>query len=380
MQYSTDQLAAVVDQLGAQFPELAEDPVMAESLADNVTSMIGEAHARYAVGAGSGIVSDAFLDPDHLATGALHAEQSLHPAGAMLAAEMLFDAYLPVFVDEVGAVETPDALRAARALHAGIWNRFPAGAIAYTEALRQRASSAHMDSRAQIARDLHDRIAHSILAGVQRVDLALLAETAPDTAADASAATGSAADTTAADASAAHGTAARGGGADAGTADRHAQLEDAAKLLRGALGELQDLAVALRARVGDDRLDDALARHLTDLFPEDAAVSITSTGTPVPMPSWKSEEALTILLEALTNWRKHAPDSTATVTFAWSPRTLTVTVSDDGPGFDDTEERRGRLGRRTMLERAAVIGARCTVTSRPGAGTTVELSVPIGAL
>ncbi len=51
MQYSTDQLAAVVDQLGAQFPELAEDPVMAESLADNVTSMIGEAHARYAVGA-----------------------------------------------------------------------------------------------------------------------------------------------------------------------------------------------------------------------------------------------------------------------------------------------------------------------------------------
>ncbi|MFJ7289585.1 sensor histidine kinase [Curtobacterium sp. NPDC098951] len=380
MQYSTDQLAAVVDQLGAQFPELAEDPVMAESLADNVTSMIGEAHARYAVGAGSGIVSDAFLDPDHLATGALHAEQSLHPAGAMLAAEMLFDAYLPVFVDEVGAVETPDVLRAARALHAGIWNRFPAGAIAYTEALRQRASSAHMDSRAQIARDLHDRIAHSILAGVQRVDLALLAETAPDTAADASAATGSAADTTAADASAAHGTAARGGGADAGTADRHAQLEDAAKLLRGALGELQDLAVALRARVGDDRLDDALARHLTDLFPEDAAVSITSTGTPVPIPSWKSEEALTILLEALTNWRKHAPDSTATVTFAWSPRTLTVTVSDDGPGFDDTEERRGRLGRRTMLERAAVIGARCTVTSRPGAGTTVELSVPIGAL
>lgn len=342
MHHPSDPLTAIAEQIQARFPELATDPDLAQSLEDNVTSMIREAYARYAAGDGSSIVSDAFLDPEHLATGTLHAEQSQHPAGAMLAAEMLFDAYLPVFVEEVGAVDVPDVLRATRALHAGIWNRFPAGAIAYTEALRQRASSAHLDSRTQIARDLHDRIAHAIIAGVQRVDLVLFTDPPAPT--------------------------------------RVGHLEDAARLLRDALGEVQDLAVALHARVGDDLLDSALARHAADLFPEDASISISSHGTPVAMPSWKSEEALTILLEALTNWRKHARDSTATVHFEWSDTAVTVTVSDDGPGFDDTEERRGRLGRRTMQERAGLIGARFAITSRPGDGTTVALIVPIGGV
>lgn len=342
MPHPSATLTAIAEQILARFPELGTDPDLARSLEDNVVSMIRDAHARYAAGDSSSIVSDAFLDPDHLATGALHAEQLQHPAGAMLAAEMLFDAYLPPFVEEVGAIDPPDVLRAARALHAGIWNRFPAGAIAYTEALRQRTSSAHLESRTQIARELHDRIAQAIIAGVQRVDFVLFT--------------------------------------DPPAPMRIGHLEDAARLLRDALGEVQDLAVALHARVGEDLLDSALARHVGNLFPEDAAVSIGSHGTPLPMPSWKSEEALTILLEALTNWRKHAPDSAATVRFAWSTNDVLVTVADDGPGYDDTTESRGRLGLRTMQERATLIGARFGTTSRPGGGTTVTLSIPIGGL
>ncbi|MGN8049859.1 sensor histidine kinase [Curtobacterium sp. 22159] len=338
----TAPLAAVLAQIGSRFPELADDPVMAESLLENVTSMIAEAHERYRAGAEASIVSDRYLDPAHLATGALHAEHAQHPAGAMLAAEVLFDAYLPVFVDEVGALSPADVLRATRALHAGIWSRFPAGAIAYTEALRQRVTTAHLDSRTQIARDLHDRVAHGILAGLQRIDLTLLT--------------------------------------DPPAADRTARLEDAARLLRGALGEVQDLAVALHARVGDDLLDAALARHAKDLFPPDSAISIVSLGTPLVLPNWKAEEALTILLEALTNWRKHAPGSTAVVEFDWGSASVTVTVADDGPGFDTTTEADGRLGRLTMRERAALIGATLAVTSAPGAGTTVSLAVPAGPL
>ncbi|MBK0296795.1 hypothetical protein IAE22_33305, partial [Bacillus sp. S34] len=81
-------LATVLAQIGARFPELADDPVMAESLLENVTSMIAEAHERYAAGVESSVVSDSYLDPAHLATGALHAEHAQHPAGAMLAAEV----------------------------------------------------------------------------------------------------------------------------------------------------------------------------------------------------------------------------------------------------------------------------------------------------
>jgi signal transduction histidine kinase len=345
MQYPSAHLAAIAQQIQARFPELGADPIMAKSLESNVASMISEAHSRYAAGGGTSIVSEAFFDPEHLATGALHAEQAQHPAGAMLAAEMLFDAYLPVFVEEVGAAEPAEILSATRALHAGIWNRFPAGAIAYTEALRQRASTAHLDSRTQIARDLHDRVAHGILAGLQRLDLVLLT--------------------------------------DPPAGERAEHLDDAARLLRGALTDVQDLAVSLHARVADALLDDALARHARDLFSGDERLSFSSTGTPEYLPNWQAEEALTILLEALTNRSKHAPGSTTSVRFAWSPAALVVTVADDGPGFDVQSDADGRLGQQTMRERAAVIGARLDVESVCGSrdhGTTVRLTIPRGTL
>ncbi|MBF4613716.1 sensor histidine kinase [Curtobacterium sp. VKM Ac-1376] len=338
-------LAAVLATIAAEFPDLADDPVLAANLAENVRSMITEAHERYAAGAEGSVVSHAFLDPEHLATGALHAEHARHPAGAMLAAEMLFDAYLPVFIDEVGATSTAEVLRATRALHAGIWSRFPAGAVAYTEALRQRVTTAHLDSRTQIARDLHDRVAHGILAGLQRLDLVLLT--------------------------------------DPPAGERARQLDDAARLLRGALGDVQDLAVSLHARVGDALLDEALARHAKDLFPDDDRLAIVSTGTATTLPNWQAEEALTILLEALTNRSKHAPGSTTSVRFSWSPTALVATVADDGPGFDPHDGTDGRLGQQTMRERAAVIGAQLDVESVRGSrghGTTVRLTIPRGTL
>lgn len=337
-----DHLAPVVERIGAMFPELRDDPVMAASLFENVTSMLEDAHHRYTVGEERSITSDLLLADEHLATGALHAEHMQHPAGAMLAAEVLFDEYLPVFVDEAGASTPAELLRASRALHAGIWSRFPAGAVAYTEALRQRVTTANLDSRAHIARDLHDRVAHGILAGLQRIDLALLT--------------------------------------DPPAQERTAQLEAAATQLRRALGDVQNLAVALHARAGDDVLDAALARHVDDLFPDTERVTIESHGTPVPLVNWRAEEALTILLEALTNWWKHARDAAVHVRFDWGAEALTVTVRDHGPGFDTDGSADGRLGQSTMRERAALIGARIDVASAPGAGTTVTLVVPKGTL
>ncbi|WP_420368252.1 sensor histidine kinase [Curtobacterium sp. L1-20] len=335
-------LTAVLAQIGTRFPALTDDPVMAESLTENVVSMISDAHARYAAGAETSVVSDAYLDPTHLATGALHAEHAQHPAGAMLAAEVLFDAYLPVFVDEVGASTTEELLRATRALHAGIWSRFPAGAIAYTEALRQRVTTANLDSRTRIARDLHDRVAHGVLAGLQRLDLVLLTDPPADA--------------------------------------RTEQLEAAGRLLRSALADVQDLAVALHARVGEDLLDDAVRRHVADLFPGDDLLTVTTTGSPARLPNWKAEEALTIVLEALTNRRKHAPGSRCTVSFTWSTHDVVIAVADDGPGFDRGDRADGRLGQHTMRERAAVIGAVLDVSSAPGAGTAVRLTVPKGSM
>ncbi|MBT2502949.1 sensor histidine kinase [Curtobacterium sp. ISL-83] len=337
-----ERLSPVLERIGAAFPALRDDPTMAASLVENVSSMLADAVRRYTQGEDRSITSDQLLADEHLATGALHAERMQHPAGAMLAAEVLFDEYLPVFVDEVGATTTAELLRASRALHAGIWSRFPAGAVAYTEALRQRVTTANLESRAQVGRDLHDRVAHGILAGLQRIDLALLT--------------------------------------DPPSSERVALLDAAASQLRRALGDVQDLAVALHARVGDDVLDAALVRHVRDMFPNSDRVAVESVGTPVPLANWRAEESLTIILEALMNWSKHASDAAVRVRFEWQPDHVTVTVHDDGPGFDTTTVAEGRLGQRSMHERAALIDARLDVSSTMGAGTTVTIVIPKGAM
>ena len=57
---------------------------------------------------------------------------------------------------------------------------------------------------------------------------------------------------------------------------------------------------------------------------------------------------------------------------------LVLTVADDGCGFDPGElsVRSQRLGLTSMEERAAALGARLAISSRPGEGTTVRLEVP----
>jgi signal transduction histidine kinase len=67
--------------------------------------------------------------------------------------------------------------------------------------------------------------------------------------------------------------------------------------------------------------------------------------------------------------------SDATLTLIRSNDALRLTVSDRGSGFDPRQRRPGAgLGLIGMRERAEIAGGKLTVTSRPGAGTTVELS------
>jgi signal transduction histidine kinase len=56
---------------------------------------------------------------------------------------------------------------------------------------------------------------------------------------------------------------------------------------------------------------------------------------------------------------------------------LVFSVTDDGTGFDMHEPRSAQsFGLQSMRERAEALGGGFSVTSRPGAGTTVTVRVP----
>jgi two-component system, NarL family, sensor histidine kinase DegS len=90
---------------------------------------------------------------------------------------------------------------------------------------------------------------------------------------------------------------------------------------------------------------------------------------------------LRIVQEALQNIRKHAGSHRTVVSTKLDGGDWVLEVSDDGRGFDvHAVATRGRrnFGLQFMRERAELIGAHLEVRSRPGGGTVVWLSIPIG--
>ena len=88
-----------------------------------------------------------------------------------------------------------------------------------------------------------------------------------------------------------------------------------------------------------------------------------------------------IAQEAIANARKHAEASAISVSLIDERGGISLTVADDGRGFDVTtpgSRERGHIGLLTMVERAELAGGRCSVDSKPGAGTTVSVWLPVG--
>jgi len=91
-------------------------------------------------------------------------------------------------------------------------------------------------------------------------------------------------------------------------------------------------------------------------------------------------QLLRILQEALANVRKHARATQVRVVVEQkADHLISLQVSDDGAGFDvaaPPASAAGRFGLQTMAERAGSIGATFVVSSRPGEGTLVEVTLP----
>jgi signal transduction histidine kinase/ligand-binding sensor domain-containing protein len=85
---------------------------------------------------------------------------------------------------------------------------------------------------------------------------------------------------------------------------------------------------------------------------------------------------LLIFKEAVTNVARHARASELTVTIAIERRDLTLTIRDDGIGFDLNASQRGQ-GLDNLAHRAEAIGAALTVDSSPGAGTRIRVCLPL---
>jgi len=81
---------------------------------------------------------------------------------------------------------------------------------------------------------------------------------------------------------------------------------------------------------------------------------------------------LLIFKEAVNNIAKHAEATYVKIVCELSGEDLLLTITDNGKGFKTETAERGH-GLRNMTKRAEEIGAKLSIRSLPGGGTTIEI-------
>jgi signal transduction histidine kinase len=102
-------------------------------------------------------------------------------------------------------------------------------------------------------------------------------------------------------------------------------------------------------------------------------VEVDSKGKEFLIPEQKNIALFRVCQEALANIAKYADTSEAKISFTWEGNHLIIEISDNGKGFIVNETIYTSLGLAAMKERMSLVGGKCIITSKIGAGTLVKV-------
>jgi signal transduction histidine kinase len=159
------------------------------------------------------------------------------------------------------------------------------------------------------------------------------------------------------------------------------QLQSIRETLKAATREVHRLVYSLSPPIlADLGLEPAL-RWLVVNFQTRYQVqaSFTVNGI-IRLPGPVEAAMFRIVQEALTNVARHANARAVTVDLRVDQQELECLVADDGNGFESrvaTEPTATRFGLIGMRERASQLGGQFTVSSAPGNGTRIRVTVPL---
>ncbi len=168
--------------------------------------------------------------------------------------------------------------------------------------------------------------------------------------------------------------------ADLADAGAQARLHDLGDLARRVMGDIRAYVRGLPAQALQEQpLAEALGRLVQEVEQGSAlAVTYLVMGQPVPMPLERATMLLQITREALSNVLKHAQARQAAVRLVFGAEHVELTIRDDGQGFDsEAVQGAEHLGLRNVRSRTADAGGSLSVQRTPGAGTTLQVRLPV---
>jgi len=157
----------------------------------------------------------------------------------------------------------------------------------------------------------------------------------------------------------------------------HAQA--ATSMLQHAIGASQRIMMNLRPPILDQGLV-AAVQWLADSFERRTGVS-TQVRTSAPSIALEEEVQLVAYRtaqEALTNISKYASAHLVRIDLSDSEGVLTLEIGDDGCGIDPAALAKSKaFGIKGLHERARTVDGWLDISSQPGRGTSVILSIPL---
>jgi two-component system, NarL family, sensor histidine kinase UhpB len=153
----------------------------------------------------------------------------------------------------------------------------------------------------------------------------------------------------------------------------------AAEMLQQAIDASQRIMMNLRPPILDQGLV-AAVQWLADSFVKRTGVStlVRMPEHPADLPKPVQLAAYRTAQEALTNITKHAQCSQVSIDLSDDEGFLTLEITDNGKGLNGTSLEKPRaFGLMGLRERARTVGGWLDVSSQPGRGTSIILSVPL---
>jgi len=161
------------------------------------------------------------------------------------------------------------------------------------------------------------------------------------------------------------------------------KVEATTQLVDGMIVTLRRIASELRPTTLDDLgLQAALESHAQE-FESRTGIrcSVTLPQEPLMLDKDRSTAIFRIFQESLTNVARHAHATSVEARFLHEPHRLIFQIVDNGTGFDPESAKAGKsLGLIGMQERALLLGGEFKTEGKPGAGTTVTLTLPLRPL
>lgn len=133
--------------------------------------------------------------------------------------------------------------------------------------------------------------------------------------------------------------------------------------------------------LGADDLENALRQHVQSLRRSAGTeVNLTIQGKTRSLPQPVQQTLNRIAQEALSNIARHANAPCAHIMLDISDSIVTLTIEDDGIGFDPRAValgKTGSLGLVSMRERAEMLGGALLIRSQPGEPTSITARIPL---